>query len=61
VDYQVDAGIVMAILAEKARSEPLLAAWLEAAQWQAVAVTQNQNGDHPDATLSNQFATETDE
>lgn len=42
VDFEVDAATVLAVLAEKAQREPLLAAWLEAAQWQAVAITQNQ-------------------
>ena len=39
MNFEVDAAVVLAILAEKARSEPLLAAWLEAAQWQAAALS----------------------
>jgi hypothetical protein len=45
VDFEVDAAVVLAILAEKAQREPLLAAWLEAAQWQAVAIQQQPEQD----------------
>lgn len=43
MDFEVDAAAVLEILIMKARTEPLLAAWIEAAQWQAVAIANNQN------------------
>ena len=48
MEYQTDAATVLTILTEKARTEPLLAAWLEAAQWQAVAITQQPDEAEPD-------------
>lgn len=42
VTFQIPAEAVLALLVEKAQTQPLLAAWIEAAQWQAAAITATQ-------------------
>jgi hypothetical protein len=41
VNFEIDAATVLAILVEKSQTQPLLAAWIEAAQWQAAAMATN--------------------